>query len=104
MQNWPLQAVASGTGVATVSLPARGPGQRLKVTFINVQSDSGTESVAQVFLNRQPIIATSKGNLDSASGEPSIDLTGKDDFTIQWTGCTAGAHCTAVVWYDNAVH
>lgn len=101
MQNYPLPAaVANAQGIATTTLPSQAVGTRWKVQFITVQSDSLIQSKAQVLLNNQPVIATSKGNLDTASGDPPIPVTGKDKFQIQWTSCTPGATCTAVIWYE----
>lgn len=104
MQNYPLNGVADALGVCTVTLPSRPTTVRWKLQFITVQSNSDSQSIATVYVNNQPIIATSKGNLDSASGDPPIPITGKDSFEIQWVDCTPEALCTAVVWYDDAVY
>ena len=102
MISYPLSAQANGAGIATVSLPTRAIGRRWIIKFISVQSTSVAQSQAGVYLNKQLVIATSHGNFDSASGDPPIPVTGKDDFQIQWTGCDANAQCTATLWYDDA--
>lgn len=99
-----MNAVADANGIANAALPTRSVGSRWTILFIHVESDSALSSVASVYLNQQPIVGSKSGNFDNASGDPPIPVTGKDSFIIQWTGCTPGAKCSAVLWYNDAVH
>jgi len=92
-----LQATASESGAAVVSLPAAGVGQIIDVERISVQTTSTTASTAAVTVGGMLVDYSDAANGDISEEFPPVRVPGDMTFSITWAGLSAGAEATAVV-------
>lgn len=91
-------ADANGDAVATLRPIAR---QTWTIQQVSIDApDAGANARGKLYrdgLVISPFVARS----DVISGEPYIVLRGSQQLRVVWSGATTGAHCDALVIYDD---
>lgn len=97
-------ATADGAGVATVKfVPPADAGTHVELELVVVVSDSAAASAARVYVGKVNAAGlrdiASVGNENVLYEQPAVYAGAQQDILVQWTGCTAGATCTATIQY-----
>jgi hypothetical protein len=88
-------AAADGTASVIFTVPV---GLQWVLTRIAVSSTSQYPTNCRVLVNGIFQLGTGAGNGDSATGNP-MPIQQGSEITIEWTGCSPGANCTATLTY-----
>jgi hypothetical protein len=99
VRTWPVTAKANAAGVAIAKMRQLTQGEKLTISQVSISSNSVLASVATLSLNSDTISSTASGNSNTASGDPTIQMTSSDTMNVVWTGCTPNSQCQAVFFY-----
>lgn len=94
-------AIVDGSGNATITFKVSNGLDTYQVTQVSIEmTNAPSGSTCELRKNGyavSPLIPT----MDTAAGDPPVQLRPADLLTIEWTGCTPGAVARAIVFYDD---